>query len=118
VDYVCVNNATENAVKVTVDDSVDLAELDYSLNGGPYQLSNVFTNVPIGTGNYIDVRHTNGCIQTTELFDITQFQPLMLALHEGDLNEIIAVTIGGTGDYQYTLNGVDYGDTNTFIITE
>lgn len=42
----------------------------------------------------------------------------MLALNEGDLNEIIAVTVGGTGDYQYTLNGVDYGDTNSFIITE
>ena len=118
VEYVCVNNATENVVTVTVDESVDLAELDYSLNGGPYQVSNIFTNVPVGTDNYIDVRHTNGCIKTTEFFDITQFQPLMLALHEGDLNEIIAITIGGTGDYQYTLNGVDYGDTNTFIITE
>src|SRR5690606_9337125 len=36
----------------------------------------------------------------------------------GDLNEIIAVAIGGTGDYQYTLNGEDYGSTHTFIITE
>ncbi len=118
VENICVDNATENVVTVIVDESVDLAELDYSLNGGPYQVSNVFTNVPVGTDHYINVRHTNGCIQTTEFFDITQFQPLMLALHEGDLNEIIAVAIGGTGDYQFTLNGVDYGTTNTFIITE
>src|SRR5690606_9602332 len=118
VVYECVNNATGNTVTVTVEEGSDRAVWDYSLNGDPYQASNIFTNVPVGTDHYIDVRHTNGCIQTTEVFEIDQFQPLALALHEGDLNEIIAVAIGGTGDYQYTLNGEDYGSTHTFIITE
>ena len=71
-----------------------------------------------GIGHYIDVRHTNGCIQTTELFDITTFDPLILAINDGELNEIIALVTGGSGDYQFTLNGEDYGDTNTFIIDE
>ncbi len=118
IESVCVNDATENVVTVTVEGDVNTEDLDYALNGGAYQISNVFTNVRVGTNHYIEVRHTNGCIQTTEFFDIEQHEPLVLALNEGDLNEIIAVTVGGTGDYQYTLNGVDYGDTNSFIITE
>lgn len=118
VEYVCDNNLTSNIVTVTVDDSItDPSDLDYSLNGGPYQTSNIFTNVVAGTGHYIDVRHTNGCIQRTNSFDILQFQPLSLVLNDGGLNEIIAIATGGTGGYQYTLNGEDYGDVNTFIIT-
>ena len=118
VEYVCDNNLTSNIVTVTVDDSItDPSDLDYSLNGGPYQISNIFTNVVAGTGHYIDVRHTNGCIQRTNSFNILQFQPLSLVLNDGGLNEIIAIATGGTGGYQYTLNGEDYGDVNTFIIT-
>ena len=119
LEYLCLDNTTGNTVIVTVDDSnTDLSLLDYSLNGGPYQTSNVFTDLPPSTNNYILVRHTNGCIQSTEFFDIKSFKPLALELTPGDLNEIIAVTTGGTGGNQYTLNGEDFGSTNTFDITE
>jgi len=119
VEYICENNVTVNSVTVTVDGSLtNSAELDYSLNGGPYQASNIFTNVPVGIGHYIDVRHTNTCVQRTELFEILDFEPLSLVLSEGGLNEIIAIAAGGTGDYQFTFNGEDYGTTNNFIITE
>ncbi|WP_047546102.1 T9SS type B sorting domain-containing protein [Psychroserpens sp. Hel_I_66] len=120
IEYACDNNATVNTVTVIVDeDSVDLSELDYSLNGGEFQISNVFENVVPGTDHYIEVRHTNGCIKMTELFNITAFEPLSLILEEGDeAGEIIAITTGGTGDYQYTLNGEDYGNTNVYIVSE
>lgn len=119
LEYLCENNASTNTVTVTVDDSnTDLSLLDYSLDGGPYQTSNVFSNVPVGVDHFINVRHTNGCIQTTEFFDIIAVPPVTLSLNEGDLNEIIAAATGGSGDYTYTLNGEDYGTTNTFIITE
>ena len=119
IEATCDNNMPSNVVTVTVDEeSVDLADLDYSLNGGPYQMSNVFTDVPVGTDHYISVRHTNGCVQTTEFFDIVGFDPVTLSLSEGELNEIVANAGGGTGVYEFTLNGEDYGDTNTFIITE
>ncbi|HNQ27923.1 MAG TPA: T9SS type B sorting domain-containing protein, partial [Aquaticitalea sp.] len=80
--------------------------------------SNVFINVPPGVGHYIDVRHTNGCIVRTDLFDIDDYDPLTLTLVEGGLNEIIAQTEGGSGDYEFTLNGQSQGSNNTFIITE
>jgi len=119
IEYTCVNNAASNIVTVTVDDSItNLEDLDYSLDSGPYQASNIFIDVTPGIGHYIDVRHTNGCIQTTELFDITTFDPLTLAINDGEINEIIAIATGGSGEYEFTLNGESYGSTNVFIISE
>lgn len=106
-------------MKVTIDDSnTDLSEFDYALDGGPFQTSNVFENVPAGIDHYIEVRHTNGCIQTTDFFDIEGYQAISLALTEGGLNEIVANAQGGTGIYEFTLNGENYGTQNTFVITE
>ena len=117
VDYSCVNNAASNSVTVTVDASItNPADLDYSLDGGAYQASNVFTNVAPGTGHYIDVRHTNGCIKRTTAFDIIQVDPLTLTLSDGGLNEIVATATGGGGGYQYTFNGENNGSKNTYII--
>jgi large repetitive protein len=119
VDYGCVNNVSGNTVTVTVDASItNLSDIDYSLDGGPFQVSNVFTDVPSGLGHYIDVRHTNGCIKQTPTFDVTQYQPLSLILSNAGLNEILATATGGSGDYEFTLNGESYGSTNTFIIYE
>lgn len=119
VEYVCNNNAQGNTVIVTVDDSItDPIDLDYSLDGGPYQASNIFTNVPVGMDHYIEARHTNGCIQTTQNFDIQGFEPVTLSLTEGELNEFIANASGGSGDYQFTMNGEDYGGVYTYDITE
>ncbi len=119
LEYTCENNAQSNMVTVILDVSdEELSEFDYSLDGGDYQLSNLFENVPVGTGHYIDVRHTNGCIQRTELFDIEGYEPVGLTLAEGELNEIIASATGGTGDYTFTMNDENYGSTNTYNITE
>ena len=120
IEYLCENNSLSNTVTVTVDENItDISQLDYSLDGGPFQLSNVFTDVVAGIGHFIDVRHTNGCIKTTELFDIESYEPLSLVLVQGDEpGEIIANATGGTGIYQFFLNGQDYGDTNVFIVTD
>ena len=120
IEYICENNSLSNIVTVTVDESnTDLSQLDYSLNGGPYQVSNVFIDVAVGTDHYIDVRHTNGCIQTTEFFTIENYEPLSLLLSQGSaVGEIIANATGGTGIYTFTLNGEDYGNTNVFVVTE
>ncbi|QXP79359.1 MULTISPECIES: T9SS type B sorting domain-containing protein [Winogradskyella] len=119
IENICDNNTQGNIVTVTVDASIeDLTLLEYSLNGGPYQPDNVFTNLPEGTGYYIEVMHENLCVQRTELFDIDTVAPVTLTLAEGGLNEFIATAAGGRGDYQYTLNGEDVGSENTYIITE
>jgi gliding motility-associated-like protein len=119
VENICENNSLSNTVTVTIEETeTDLSQLDYSLDGGPFQLSNVFTDVIPGIGHYIDVRHTNGCIRTTELFDIESYEPLSLLLVEGDNpGEIIANTTGGTGNYEFFFNNQNYGNTNVFVVT-
>jgi gliding motility-associated-like protein len=119
VEYGCDNNISSNMVTVTVDASItNPADLDYSLDGGPYQSSNIFNNVVPGLGHFIDVRHTNGCIKRTEPFDIMQYEPLELVLQDGDINEIVAIATGGTGVYEFTLNGESFGSENRFLIYE
>ncbi|MBQ0768488.1 MAG: T9SS type B sorting domain-containing protein, partial [Bizionia sp.] len=120
IDYFCENNTLTNTITVSIDDSItDTSQIDYSLDGGTYQASNIFTNVPSGTNHYIDVRHTNGCIQNTNFFVVQSFQPLSLILSEGDEpGEIIATTTGGTGDYEYTVNNQNQGNDGVFMVTE
>ncbi len=119
LEILCIDNLATNIVSVTVDENlVDVSLLEYSLNEGPYQSSNEFTDLPPSTDNYIIVRHSNGCIKLTEFFDIQPIVPVDLNLVEGNLNEIVANASGGNGEYVYTFNGEDYGSTNTFTITE
>lgn len=121
IEYVCVNNALTNTVTVNLNenDTVDPADLEYALDGGAYQTSNVFTNVAPGLDHFIDVRHVDGCIKRTDLFDIEDYQPLTLMLQEGGgLNEIEAIVTGGTGNYEFTLNGESRGSETTFLIYE
>ena len=67
----------------------------------------MFTDVVSGLNHFIDVRHTNGCIKRTPSFDITSYEPLSLVLENGGLNEIVAIATGGSGDYEFTINGAD-----------
>ena len=115
----CVGNITTSVVSVIVDENlVDIAQLEYSLNNEPFQSSNVFTNIEPSIDNFITVRHENGCIIITEFFDIETTTPVGLTLEEGDINEIIANASGGSGEYVYTMNQIDYGDENIFTITD
>mgnify|MGYP003710834991 CR=1 FL=1 len=119
VENTCFDNMASNQVTVTLDPSVDGTQVTYSLNDGPPQTSNIFTDLPPSNDNYIVVMHSNGCSQTTDFFDIEGYDPIALTLVEGqELNEIVANATGGAGGNQYTLNGEDYGSTNTFIIGE
>ncbi|MDA7557679.1 T9SS type B sorting domain-containing protein [Flavobacteriaceae bacterium] len=119
IEYGCADNSQSNMVIVSVDASIsNLADVDYSLDGGAYQTNYIFENVSAGIDHYIDVRHTNGCIQRTATFNIPNYQSLNLLLVEGEINEIIAQISGGSAPYEYTLNGNFFGTLNTFQIEE
>ncbi|MFH4967641.1 T9SS type B sorting domain-containing protein [Gaetbulibacter sp. M240] len=97
-----VNDASTNTVIVTVDDSlVDLNDIDYSLDGGAYQVSNTFTDVVPGN-HYITVRHTNTCEKQYD-FTVDQYDPLTISIADGELNQVVIATTGGSGDYDYTV---------------
>ncbi|WP_282123527.1 T9SS type B sorting domain-containing protein [Algibacter mikhailovii] len=117
VDYGCTSNISTNTITVSIDDSItDITQVDYSLDGGPFQASNVFIDVPAGTDHFITARHTNGCEKQSAPFDIDFIEPLAVSIGEGQLNQIVTTVSGGVEPYNYTLNGEDYGNENKFFI--
>jgi gliding motility-associated-like protein len=112
--YDCVNDLPANKVTVRIDDSNDSKDVDYSLDGATHQLSNVFVNVLPGK-HIINARHTNGCDQNTLEFEIKQIDPLAISIDLGGLNEIVATVTGGSGVYQYAVNGENIGSNNKYI---
>jgi|GEM_PF-1385955 len=120
INYDCVNNTQTNMVTVTVDKSnIDLSQVDYSLDSdvGPWQPSNIFTNVAPGK-HYIVARHTNGCKVPTVSFDIKAYDPLTLALTGGqqEMNVISVTASGGAPAYEYSFNGEPFTSSNKYKI--
>lgn len=115
VNYDCVSNAQHNSVTVNLDPSIINSSLvEFALDGGAYQSSNVFSNLSPGD-HFIRVKHNNGCSKDTPVFNIKKVDPLILNLKEGGLNEIIAVATGGGGNYKYTFEG-EFNDANPSYI--
>ncbi|MUV02415.1 T9SS type B sorting domain-containing protein, partial [Flavobacterium rakeshii] len=119
----CTNNVPGNEVTVDVTSlqTLDPADLQYSLDGTNYQASNVFNN--LAPGNYTAyVRHANGCVQTTT-FTINVLQPVTAsAVATTDVGckgestgEITVTASGGTGTLQYAISpDYIYGSSNVF----
>ena len=115
VNYDCVNNSQHNLVTVNLDSSIsDFSLVQFALDGGVYQPTNVFSNLTPGD-HFIRVKHNNGCVKDSPVFNIKKVDPLILSLKEGGLNEIIAVANGGGGNYKYTFDG-EFNDTNSSYI--
>jgi gliding motility-associated-like protein len=110
-----VNNSQHNLVTVNLDSSIsDFSLVQFALDGGAYQPTNVFSNLTPGD-HFIRVKHNNGCVKDSPVFNIKKVDPLILSLKEGGLNEIIAVANGGGGNYKYTFDG-EFNDTNSSYI--
>ena len=120
VNYDCVNNSQSNMVTVTVDESnTDLSQVDYALDSdvGPFQPSNIFTNVAPGK-HYIVARHTNGCKVPTASFDIKAYDPLTLIKTPGkeEMNILSVTAAGGAPGYEYSFNGEPFTSSNKYKI--
>ncbi|TDO93978.1 T9SS type B sorting domain-containing protein, partial [Flavobacterium sp. 245] len=111
VNYGC----SVNSVKISVDVSTNLNDIDYALDNGSYQKDNLFTNLSPGL-HTITARHTNGCSKSTKPFIIEHFEPLELSLTTGELNEIVASATGGGGEYQYSFEDQSFSKDDKFII--
>ena len=115
VNYDCVNNTQHNQLKVVLDTSVsDYSLVQFALDGGVYQSSNVFSNLTPGD-HFIRVKHNNGCVKDSPVFSIKKVEPLTLVVQEGGLNEIIAVPNGGGGNYTFTFEGQPNGTNPSYI---
>lgn len=110
-----VNNGT-----ITVTPVNGRAPYQYSLNGAPFQSSNVFTNLAVG--NYtIHVTDGSGCDVNNVPAQVQPGQPLgPSAINtnvscNGGNNGTITVTVNnGVSPYQYSLDGVNFQAGNIF----
>jgi gliding motility-associated-like protein len=113
VVYGCLGDSAFNTVTIKVNQEVQ-SEVTYSLDGGAYQNGNVFTN--LSNGNHsLTVLHEDGCSETIG-FTISNYIPIALTLTETYQNQFTATTTGGSGNYTYYLNGVNYGYNDVFQI--
>ena len=88
------------------------APFTYSLNGGPFQSSNLFEN--LGPGNYtITVMDNDGF--TSETNEIIISNPPELTISVDVLEDDITVNAnGGTGNLMYSIDGINYQSSNVF----
>jgi hypothetical protein len=111
----CGNNGTITAVATG-----GVAPLQYSINGVTYQASNIFTGVAPGTYT-VYVRDANNCIITkqaivTTASALTLTATVSLQASCGANNGAITANgSGGVAPLTYSINGVTYQSSNTFI---
>lgn len=92
--------------------------LNYSINGGPYQSSGLFTN--LGTGVYVvDVMDDLGCVNTKIDTIVNPSGPtvsasVLPATCLSPNGSVVAAAAGGTAPYQYSINGTVFQNSGTF----
>ncbi len=116
VDPTCTPNGT-----ITVTATGGTGPYQYSINGGTsYQPSNVFNGLAGGTYNVV-VRDASGCITTAQVVTLALVNTMTISVAKTDANCTTGGTItvtasgGGTGAYQYSINGgTTYQSSNVF----
>ena len=131
VTYLCPNPANNtNNVIVSINPALLVAGSGnvqtYSLDGGAYQSSPIFPNVAPGV-HFIDAKNevsytspvrTSTCIKRINNINVRFIDPLAVTLTNGNLNEIIAITTGGTAPYNHDFNGVNTGTTASYLFPQ
>jgi subtilisin-like proprotein convertase family protein len=84
----------------------------FSLNGGPFVGSGLFSGLSAGT-YVVVVRDSAGFESTTNPVLVVEPSELSVAV-VSDLNTVTAVASGGTVGYSYSLGGVDFQTTGYF----
>lgn len=133
VTFPCVNNVPavrveaenlQNPPSLSFDPAADFMFTLTRVGGvtSALQLSPIFTSdvhpILLTPGQYfITAMNSNGCDRVTQTFDIlaSDLDVLTLTLSQGGLNEIVAISTGGSGGNTYTFNGDNNGSDNTYI---
>jgi len=104
---------------ITVTGIGGVTPYEYSINGSPWQPGNIFTSLVAGTYT-TSIRDANNCLNTCEII-ITEPSVLSCTLSKTDLTDcniidgtITVIGTGGTGSYEYSLDGSAYQTSNSF----
>jgi gliding motility-associated-like protein len=92
----------------------------YSLNGGNFQSSGIFTNLPVGSYT-VSVRDANACQDSQTGIQLNDSGTIVLAVTastpagcEQANGSLTLSATGGTPPYQYSINGVNFQSGNIF----
>ena len=114
---VACNGDSSGSLEVTT--SGGTGPFTYILDGGTPQSTGTFSGLPAGTYS-IEVQESNGCSQTVSAI-ITEPIALGLSVSTTDLScfqdgtgTIDVVASGGSGLYDYSLDGIDFQSGNQF----
>lgn len=108
----------DGVISVTATGGTARNPLYYSLNKGPAQRSPVFTNLAPGT--YLLMDSVAGCWGTTNVTVAAPPSPTITEVikndpHCGQSDGSVTITaFGGAGNFQYSLNGVDFNPADSF----
>lgn len=98
-----------------------IGNLQYSLNGTAFQTVNVFSNIVAGTYT-VTVKDANDCVFITNPININEPSPIIVNANAAPIpchDESTTLSInasGGTGAFQYSLNGSPYQNANSFVV--
>ncbi|MBS1510402.1 MAG: hypothetical protein JST86_06170 [Bacteroidetes bacterium] len=103
---------------ITATGTSGLAPLTYSINGGVFLTSNIFTGLAAGTYT-VTVKDANGCTAITSVTVSSIGGPTVTAASTVSAcnvsNGSITITAsGGTPGYQYSINGTSFQASNVF----
>ncbi|MFN4253865.1 MAG: reprolysin-like metallopeptidase [Saprospiraceae bacterium] len=105
----CVGN-TDGSITATV--AGGEAPYQYSLNGGAFQDGNTFSDLAAGTYS-VEIQDALGFTITTN--EVTLTDPTLLtASASADLNSVTVTATGGTGTFEYSIDGAVFQAGNTF----
>jgi subtilisin-like proprotein convertase family protein len=112
-------SASANLNTITVNASGGTGNLQYSLSGGPYQTSNIFSGLQNSTYT-ISIQDANGCLANTQA--TVAVAPVSVVAQVGNTiacfgqstGSIIANGTGGIAPLNYQLNGGGLQASNTF----
>ncbi|WP_035646167.1 T9SS type A sorting domain-containing protein [Flavobacterium sp. ASV13] len=115
VDFVATNTPVlcyGGTASLTINVSAGQAPYQYAINGGASTNSNVFAGLV--SGNYtIKVTDAAGCVK---ILPYTITEPTALTATSSTFGQnIVMTTNGGMAPYQYSLDGINFQESNVFL---
>jgi gliding motility-associated-like protein len=101
------------------------APVEYSINNGPWQSGNIFSNLQVGIYK-VKIRDATGCIDSLDI-PITQLFPdfiisgtiIQAASCSGLADGSITINLtGGKAPYLYSIDGINFQSSNVFNLTQ
>lgn len=98
--------------------------VSYAINNGPFQVSNSFTSLPIGT-HWVKVKDASGCMDSVQVDLVQSFPDIVVTATTSPATCSItpdgAISVGATGGngiYNFSSNGTSYHPSTTLVVAE